>query len=330
MKPFSLLYLLLIFFASLAAPAHAQSVHTYVDSDSLQVGDIFELTYVVEGVYSSLSYPTEDQFEDNLEVLSRQRFQPAANRDSLVYRIQFFGTENITIASKEITLHRSDTDTTLETNRVPLFFKTVLAEGEEEFRPFKPIFEFARSLWPFLISLLLLAIAGYLFYRWYTARETKPEPAPVSPPPPFENPLNKLLDQLSELPETSALSEMEDYEKYYIRLGDAIRLYIKRVYEFPALEMTTREIVLNLQKELASTEIIKITRSVLNEADMVKFANFRPSRELADNVLNKARQFAETARANDTEKIEYLRIRHEEKAVASVNDTASPKELKVT
>jgi hypothetical protein len=97
------------------------------------------------------------------------------------------------------------------------------------------------------------------------------------------------------LPATSSLKEKADYEDYYIRLGDAIRLYIKRVYEFPALEMTTREITQNLQKELASSAIIKITRSVLNEADMVKFANFKPDPAQADGVLAKAGEFVEIA-----------------------------------
>jgi hypothetical protein len=329
-KPISLLLLFFLSLYSLPAQVLSQSVHTYVDSDSLQVGDIFEVTYVVEGVYNSLSYPDEDTFEEDIELLSRQRFQSSAGRDSLVYRFQFFGTDNLTITPKEITLHRSDSDTVVTTGRVPLFFKTVLAEGDDEFRPFKPIFEFARSVWPFILMFILLVAAAYYIYRWYSKREIKPEPKPAVPPPPFENPLERLNLQLSELPDTASLEEMEDYERYYIRLGDAIRLYLKSVYEIPALEMTTREITAGLQVEHAAPGIIKITRTVLNEADMVKFANFRPTRDLADNVLRKAREFAETAKVTDYEKIEYLKFRYEKSITDAEEMNPAPSEIERT
>lgn len=310
-KKFSLLTTFIFVSLSLST-APAQQVLTFTDKDSLRVGDIFELTYVVEGNYSSLSYPTIDDFEEDLEVLSRRRYQVSSNRDSLVYRIQFFATENVTISAKSISLNLSDGDTTLSTARVPLFFNPTLAEGDEEFRPLKPIFDFARSAWPVIVFLLLLAVAGYFFYRWYQKREAEPEPTPVEPPEPFINPLVQLRKTLESLPETGTLHEKKEFEQYYIKLGNAIRLYIKRVHQFPAMEMTTREITENLQKELASTEIIKITRSVLNEADMVKFANFKPDSGQAQNVLRKANDFAEAAAKSDSQKIEYIKFKYQE------------------
>jgi hypothetical protein len=303
---------LLVFLLAAAPSAFPQQVTTFTDRDSLRVGDIFELTYIVQGSYQSLTYPGEDEFDDNLEVLSRQRFQTQAGRDSLVYRMQFFGTEDIVIPSKNITLHRTDSDTTLTTARIPIYFKTVLAEGDEEFRPLKPIFDFARAIWPYLVGLLLLAVIGYLLYRWFVSRESAPEPVLRKKPAPFLNPLDELKNELGSLPAPSSLNGMDEFENYYIRLGDAIRRYLKRVYEFPALEMTTREITGELQKELAASEIIRITRSVLNEADMVKFANFKPDTELAEGVRRKAAEFVQTVTETDRDKIEHLRFRYEQ------------------
>lgn len=298
--------------SALLSPLNAQQVLTFSDKDSLRVGDLFELTFVVSGDYNSLSYPTVDEFEDNLDVISRQRFQVAANRDSLVYTIQFFATENLTISPKQIQLAGGDTDTTLTTSRVPLNFKATVAETDDEFRALKPIFDFARALWPVILMVILLILAGFLFYRWFQNREPAPEPKPVKKPVPFINPLEQLKGSLGALPQTTALKEKSDYEQYYIKLGDAIRLYIKRVYQFPALEMTTREITENLRKELANNDLIKITRSVLNEADMVKFANFKPTQDLAENVLGKASQFVETATDSDHQRINYIEFRYQE------------------
>jgi hypothetical protein len=96
-------------------------------------------------------------------------------------------------------------------------------------------------------------------------------------------------------------------------LGDTIRLYLKRIYEFPALEMTTREIHEELKKELAPSEIITITKKVLNEADIVKFANFHPGTEQAASVYNRAKQFIETAEVVNYEQIKYMKYKYEVK-----------------
>jgi len=315
-RAFTLAFIILL---AASPSAYSQQVATFVETDSLSVGDIFELTFVVQGMYNSITYPDADDFDESLDLLSRQRFQTTAGRDSLVYRFQFFATDDITIPSKEITLHRSEGDTTLSTARVPLYFKTVLASDDEEFRPLKPIFDFARAVWPYIAAFILLAILSYLLYRWFVSREPDPEPVVVKQPEPFIDPLKSLKNELNALPAAHELKNIPEFENFYIILGDAIRRYIKRVYEFPALEMTTREIASSLQQELAPSEIIKITRSVLNEADMVKFANFRPNTDLAVGVMKKAAEFVKTAEINDREKIDHLKFRYEQ-AIAESED----------
>lgn len=298
--------------SALLSTLNAQQVLTFSDKDSLRAGELFELTFVVDGNYSSLSYPTIDDFEDDLDIISRQRFQVAANRDSLVYTIQFFATKNITISPKTIQLSGGDVDTILTTSRVPLFFKATVTDADDEFRALKPIFDFARALWPIILFLIILLTSAILFYRWYHNQEPASEPKPIKKPLPFVHPLNQLKKSLNALPNTTALDQKSDYEQYYIKLGDAIRLYIKRVYQFPALEMTTREITDNLRSDLANNELIKITRSVLNEADMVKFANFKPTQDLAEKVFDKANQFVKTATESDRQRIDYMVLQHQE------------------
>lgn len=278
------------------------------------VGDRILFSIVLEGEYNSVIFPDETHFEDEFNLISRQRFQLTPSRDSLAYDLQFFGTENIMIGRKEIKLNRSQGDTSLYTVPVPLTFKSVIADDDDEFRPFKPIFDFARNWLVPLILLILLAILSFYLYKWVKNRKFKEDPAieEFTPPAPFQNPLHVLKDSIAGLDEINTLKTMQDYERFYIQLGDAIRYYLKQVYEFPALEMTTREIIGELQNELAPSEIIKITRSVLNEADMVKFANFNPGQELAESVLNKAFRFIETAAVVNSEKIRYMKYKYEE------------------
>jgi hypothetical protein len=299
----------------------AQQVHTYVDSDSLQVGDIFELTIVIDGAQRLSSYPVADDFEEDLEVLSRERFRPIANRDSIVYRIQFFATENITIDRKEIVAASGGEEISLQTTPVPLFFKTALAEEDAEFRPMKPIFDFARSLLPWILAALLLAVAGYLLYRWLNQSESREKPAEPYTPQPFSDPIVQLKRELTDLPDPSELSDFKDFENFYIQLGDAIRRYLKRVHKIPALEMTTGEITSAMRNGFVDTKTVSITRTVLNSADMVKFAHFEPTAEQAELTLNKAGEFAEVVSASDLALIDDMRATHEEEEAEKVKQS---------
>lgn len=304
---------LLILYICYSATAVAQQVHTYVNSDSLQVGDPFTYTIVFDGNYTNIQFPNQDAFEEDLTVNSIQRYQSEAGRDSIVYNLQFFGIENLTISEKQIGVQTESGDSTYSTTPVPLYFKTSLAGEDDNFRPMKPIFDFARTWWPWLLGLIVLLIAGYYAYRRYKSREIIEEPETEEPPPPFSSPLDELKKTISNLSDVESLETEEQFERFYVELGDAIRLYIKRVYEFQALEMTTSEITLSLQEELAPPKLISITRKVLNEADIVKFANFNPGTEGAKSAKESAQKFIETAEVVNYEQLKYMKYKYEVK-----------------
>jgi len=293
--------------------ASSQQVHTYVDADSVEVGQIIHYSIVLESNSDEAVYPDGTEFEDPLEFISRQRFQVTATRDSLVYRMQFFGTDNYTIPRLDIYL--PEQDTLMTTSLVPLYFRTLVSDpAEEEFKALKPIFEFTRNWWPLLLALLLLLAASWYGYRAYKRHQERRDAAPPEVrPEPFVSPLDTLRNTLKTMPRPSALQQRQEFEEYYVTLGDAIRRYLKQVYEFQALEMTTREIIESLRRDLASQEIITITRKVLNEADMVKFANFTPDQGMALSVYQRAEQFAQTAAVVNAEQIRYLKYRYEVK-----------------
>lgn len=320
-------YLLLFFFIGLGLPdsSNAQQILTFSETDSVEVGDIFELTIIVDGHDQLLSYPSEDDFEPDVELLDRSRYQTGASRDSLVYKLQFFGTEDLTISRKAITLSTEQGDTTLYSNPVPLFFRTVLSEDDEEFRPLKPIFEFARAIYPWVLGVLILLILGYLAYRYWLKVQSSKKIEPITyQPEPFYNPLEQLHKDLENLPKASSLSGFDDFEKYYVELGDAIRRYIKSVHGVPAMEMTTSEITMSLKKEFTSPEVIAVTQKVLNSADMVKFAHFEPTPQMAEKTFEKAKDFLSIASRSDSEIIEKMRVEHErreEKRISKPEET---------
>ena len=303
--------LLLFLFSSTAV---GQQVQTYTDKDTLRVGDRFTYSIVLSGDYTLLEYPDEPHFPDDIELLNRQRFQLSEVRDSLVYNLQFFGVENMIIPENELRLQTGDGDTLLYTSEIPLVFQSTLSEDDEEFRPFKPIFDFARALWPYILGGLLLLIAGWYLYKYWKRKQAEANaPKPVFKREPFINPMLELKKDMTEVKALTPCRTEEDFDRFYVKLGDTIRAYIKRVYQFPALEMTSSEIIRELQKERANSDLIKATKKVLFEADMVKFANFTPDNEQTTDALHTADNFVHTAETVDREKIDYMEFKHDER-----------------
>jgi len=313
---FRILILLIFFLVSApgsSSEAIAQEVTEYAKIDSLNVGDEFRYTLTLEkdSVYDKIIFPDSSHFGSTFEIRSLERFQVTDFKDSLIYNLQFFGTADTSIPQMPVLLV-SGTDTgRVYTRPIPVSFKTVLQSEEEEFRPFKPIFEFAAAWWPYLLALILLLIAAWYAYKLYMEKleETERMPETEFTPVPFRNPLNELEKTLQQL-RSYSFTSFEDYEQFYINLGDAIRLYFERLYNIPALESTSREILKALYDRSIDDELIVQTRKVLNEADMVKFARFTPSEEQAEKALRKGESFLKKAREIDGPKVNHLRRQH--------------------
>lgn len=305
----------MISFTSLAG--HAQQIHTIVNADSVRVGDTINLSVVLEGNYTLLSYPDSAAFQDDLELLTVNRYQAAAGRDSIVYTLQYFSVEDLVIDPLAFNVRVPDRDTTLRSNRVPLFFKSTLTSQNEELRPLKPIFDFARSYWPYILGLILLIALGIAIARYLKERAQQETFIPKTfREEDFVNPLDELENDIAALQAGEAPANREEFEKFYVRLADAIRRYLKRVYGFSALEMTTGEILRELQRERATSDLIRNTKKVLRDADMVKFAKFNPGSDQVSDAIRTGIDFLETARSVDSDRVEYLEYQHNEEQEA--------------
>jgi hypothetical protein len=292
----------------------AQQVHTYVSTDSARVGDVIDFVLVIDRGqnHRNIILPDDSVFGEEFEITGRDRFRVAATRDSLVYRLQFFALEDTRLPRLEITFTGGAADTTIRTLAIPVLFKSAL-DDDEDFKPFKPIFEFAAAIWFYLITLFLLMIAGWYFYKYLKNRE-KVSAIPATPykRQPFINPVIELEKELFRLSGDANPAKTGDFDKFYVELGDAIRSYFEEVYKIDALEMTSREILNELRQYPADQGIITITRTVLQEADMVKFARFEPGIAQSKKALELGLEFLNTVRTLDNGRIESMRLQHEE------------------
>lgn len=310
---------ILLLFGVFPAMLRAQSLREYTTVDSLKVGDTFNYSITLDRSeqYDKIDFPDTTNFGDTFEIRSRKQFKVSSFKDSVAYELQFFGTADTTIPELPVYLIQQQDTTVLYTNPVPVGFHSVLAKDENQFRPLKPIFDFARAWWPYLLGLVLLAAAGYFLYRYYFQQqeETDTEEPATFTPEPFVNPLKEYQKTIKKL-ENAELSSEEDFEQFYIDLGDAIRQYYESLYNIPALESTSRELLNILQRGAVDEKLVADTRAVLQEADMVKFAKFRPTNDQAERALKKAYNFLERARDIDGPRIEHLRRKHQNRMEA--------------
>ncbi len=323
---FAVLFLL----AASGTESFSQTLDQHVSADSLQAGDLFDfsITLKKDRSYDRIIYPDSASFNSDIELRNRQQFRVTDFKDSLHYRLQYWPTDADTIPALPVKLVSNGDTTTIYTNPVSLSFASVRQSDEEEMRPLKPIFDFAAALWPYLAGLLALLLAGALIYYLYKKYREQPEaePAPQFTPQPFLNPIKELENNLRQLKDVT-LTNKEQFEKFYISLGDAIRLYFEQMYDMPALESTSREIVYELERRAIDERMVTQTRIVLREADMVKFANFTPAKEQAQKTYSKAEEFLTIAKELHGPRIREMERRHREK-VEEAREAFNNKEMK--
>ena len=156
----------------------------------------------------------------------------------------------------------------------------------------KPIVEVEKNydaitrniVYGFLIVLLLIG----LIYAFFFARKKREERKKKRPP--FE----RAIEELKAL-ESVSPAEQQEFKDYYSRLTDVVRRYLEEEVKISALESTTDELMLKLEalKQSGTLELeretIKNLKSVLQTADLVKFARSLP----AFGMTNKDRGLVE-------------------------------------
>ena len=126
-----------------------------------------------------------------------------------------------------------------------------------------------------IFGLLVVLILIGLIYSFFFAKKRREQSRKKLPP------FDRAIEELKAL-ESFTPSEQEEYKNYYSRLTDVVRRYLEEEAKITALESTTDELLLKLEalkksgKLELERETIKNLKSVLQTADLVKFALSTP------------------------------------------------------
>ena len=172
--------------------------------------------------------------------------------------------------------------------------QTILTPEDVELRDLKP-----QASLPFLTSpyvryaLVALGLVGLGLLAFIGRTALKMRTQPEAPTPVIDTRPAHVV-ALAELgaTEQKGLIEEGQYQQYYTEISDTLRRYLESAFRIPAVESTTFEI----REALKSADILNTTNQrhligLLQEADLVKFADFAPRPDDAAQFPREARQF---------------------------------------
>jgi hypothetical protein len=198
------------------------------------------------------------------------------------------GYFNITPMKFQVQLPGSRTIDTVTTQDL---FLQVYAPKVDTTKAFKPIqgpvaepYTLGEILPWVLLGLLL--IGGIVFLIWYLRKRKNNQPLFARKPKPKLPPHEEAIQRLEEI-RLSRMWQAGKLKAYHSAITDIMRNYFARRFGIDAREMTTAEIIRELEKEpVVNRDVLEKVKSAFELADLVKFAKLKPSPLENDTSLN--------------------------------------------
>lgn len=286
------------------------TVKTTVDTKEVLIGEAINFNIEIS---SSKEYqfilPDFKDTLSNFEIIEKGKIDTTLTETKLIYKQNIklisFDSGYFEIPSLKILYHlKSDSSKfidyrSISTNKHSITVNTIAIDTTETFKDIKPIVDVPFSIWEIieyiylLIAIIILSIIGYYIYKKYFKNKIKiEEDLPYDPKIPADILAIEALKKL----QNEKLWQNGEYKEYYTKLTDILRIYIYRVFEFDARDMTSSEILEHLKLKYKEEEIIHNLKYILENADLVKFAKEKPYQDINFKVIELAYNFVEKTR----------------------------------
>lgn len=268
------------------------------DRDSILIGDHINLILKAE-LDKSLNFifPAPDDTFNNFEIVERAGIDTtiSANTVSLQQYIvitSFDSGQHVIPPFQFLYTAKNDTaarSVFSEAIRIDVLTVPFLEEEIRDIKaPVKVPLTFAEIL-PYLLGLIPLLLLGWALYFWYKNKgKMKLREEPLKRIPPYEEALERLHRM-----EQEKLWQKGEIKKYHSAITDILRYYLERRFHFNAMEQTTDEILVSLNKYEEALGSEFILKQILTTADLVKFAKFQPLPDENSLSLKNAYEFIE-------------------------------------
>jgi hypothetical protein len=270
------------------------SARAYSDKSEYQVGDYINYTIEISHNYDMRVFkPALSEFAKDVDVIRTDDpiVEEAQGAKKIIYRfiIAKYDSADVTIPSIPI-IYQMGKDTTslsVETNPVHFIVRTLPVNTQLEIKDIKPPIVIPMDLLTILlivlVILLLLLLALYLYRRNKKKKQRRVERKRVYVIPPHV----KALSELHAL-EEKKLWQQGLIKEYHSGITEIIRRYFEERFKILALESSTTEIMDQLTRVVLPENIYRIVNDFLNNADLVKFAKYKPLPAVNEEMMKQA------------------------------------------
>jgi len=277
-----------IAFILIGSELGAQNAEAYskLDTNAIMIGDQI-------GLELSIKLPSNfiihwpiigDTITENIEVISRTGIDTIFNDNQIILRQQLkitsFDSGYFELPPLSFVFGKKGDSLTFISNSQTLFLHVYTPEVDtsQAFKeikgPYSEPYTFMEIL-PWVLGglAIILLIA---FGIWYFIRIRKNKPVFASKPKPLKPAQEVALEKLETL-RLEKLWQKGDLKKYHSLLTDIIREYLHRRFNFDAPEMTSEEIILELNNHKVNAEVLNKINAAFQLSDLVKFAKAQPT-----------------------------------------------------
>lgn len=276
-------------------------VNSVVDTSHITIGDRVTYTLSIDHVDTMrVEKPGEGVHLGQFEIKDYKIYDPVRQEGRILekfeYVISVFDTGTFVIPPFPVAYFPTDSlgdYKLIEASAITIYVESVIQDEERQLRDVKPPIDIPYDyflLFSVISSIILIGALVYLGYRLYLKRKETGYfiKAPEPPRPAHE----VALEALEELLKKDLLSDGL-IKEFYSDISEIIRRYIEGRYFIPALEETSREILVELNGQDISEEMLLKAKESLELSDLVKFAKYKPSDEENQNVVSWTREFVE-------------------------------------
>ena len=288
-----------LLFVSLVFPQNV-TVTATVDSQSVVIGDW--IRYSVEVKHPSavtVKFPSLKDSIGSFDIVQQDTISRTEQNGEIELKKNFvlskYDAGNFYIRPFVVQFKKGNGKLdSVQSNPIPVEIRGVEVDTSQTIKDVKPQLTVPMSVEEIAVYIgIVLSLAGlgyglyyYIQKRKRTAGEIEEEKKPNIPPHVLA------LMQLEEL-EAKRLWQAGEIKAYYSEATEIVRRYFELRYGIMALEMTTGEVMMQLEKFALTKQTFGSIESLLSSADLVKFAKYQPVAVENEQIITRSRMIVE-------------------------------------
>ena len=307
----SLLAALALSIAAVAAlpgqsgPPPGVRVSLAADSYELTVGDLVTISLIVSHPENyAVVVPRLEREWGPFEVQAQTSVQTVSLADGIrtvakQFRVTLFAPGTFETPDLPVAVRGPDgTGARVSPAPLQLTVNSVLSSPDEELKDLRPPADLSTPLWERPVVLVLIAVAALVTAvgtAFLFIRRSRRAHEPVATLPDLRTPWEVATQELDRIARLD-LPGRGGMKEHYTLVAAALRTYLGATFLRNADEMSAEEIAASIGQSALDTGNAKLVVELLQEADLVKFANHEPTAVRAGEALGQVRNFVDATR----------------------------------